>query len=414
MKEGHMANGRGDIMRALLCFREAYLLGGRMEARVSAANMSLKLGLLEEAFAEYDQMLIGPARLPEPVARIVRRKHREALATMRAQNATPTRLSEPGEVRITLGDTHGLPAGPLVVSVAVNGREQTRPPATTLAGEEFRFVGTLDDMVPGGALLRISSAGRGALDRGAVVAEAHVVLESLRISKREATWDEPLNPGGSCQLTVFWEPLPDRLRGHGVLTVHLQRAFGLTPADWNGKSDPYAELCLDGKLQTSKVVYNTLSPEWDESFAFEGMLHRLTTEKLEVEVKDYDVVGSHKPLAQGRVVLNQLRKQDASQLEVALVGLCKGKSGAVPTLVLAASWRQTRPAVFIEEGKTEASRVDAAAEADRMVASIREHPLSSDDLRKIQEDWQGDSLLDLCCGLRNSKANHWTRRVCGA
>ena len=144
------------------------------------------------------------------------------------------------------------------------------------------------------------------------------------------------------------------------------------------------------------------------------MTSRLTTEKLEVEVKDHDMVGSHKPLARGSVVLNQLRKKDASPIEVALVGLCKGKSGAVPVLELTVSWRQTRPAVFVEEGKIEVSPVDAAAEVERIAASVREHPLSPDDLRKIQEDSQGDSLLDLCCGPRNSKANHWTRRICGA
>ena len=59
---------------------------------------------------------------------------------------------------------------------------------------------------------------------------------------------------------------------------------------FTGKSDPYAELRLAGSKRESRVIKKTLDPEWGERFEFEGMLHQLTTDVLEVEVKDHDLM----------------------------------------------------------------------------------------------------------------------------
>ena len=44
MQEGHEANSRGDTVTALIKFRECFHDSERLEARISAANMCLKLG----------------------------------------------------------------------------------------------------------------------------------------------------------------------------------------------------------------------------------------------------------------------------------------------------------------------------------------------------------------------------------
>ena len=64
MKAGHEANARGDVKEALALFKQCYEAGERLEARISAANMLLKLGsqprgdkYLTEAVAEFQAML---------------------------------------------------------------------------------------------------------------------------------------------------------------------------------------------------------------------------------------------------------------------------------------------------------------------------------------------------------------------
>ena len=50
----------------------------------------------------------------------------------------------------------------------------------------------------------------------------------------------------------------------GVLTVHLRKAAGLLDADVFDKSDAYAVIRLGGQTHTSRVVDNSLNPEWGQ------------------------------------------------------------------------------------------------------------------------------------------------------
>ena len=76
MKAGHEANARGDVKEALALFKRCFEQGERIEARISAANMLLKLGsqprgdkYLAEAIAEYQTMLrqVTDSRLEDHV-----------------------------------------------------------------------------------------------------------------------------------------------------------------------------------------------------------------------------------------------------------------------------------------------------------------------------------------------------------
>ena len=65
MRGGHDANGTGDFTRARQCFLDAYASSPTAVARISAANMSLKLGQRERAAAEYEIILRDEALTDE-------------------------------------------------------------------------------------------------------------------------------------------------------------------------------------------------------------------------------------------------------------------------------------------------------------------------------------------------------------
>ena len=52
------------------------------------------------------------------------------------------------------------------------------------------------------------------------------------------------------------------------MLVTLKSAKDLPAADSNGLSDPYALLTLAGRTKKSTIIYDSLSPEWNEKFEF--------------------------------------------------------------------------------------------------------------------------------------------------
>ncbi len=60
--------------------------------------------------------------------------------------------------------------------------------------------------------------------------------------------------------------------------VRLIRGNGLRAADRDGTSDPFVRLTLGPAHKQSKTVPNTLSPVWEETFAFEGVVLDSTAE----------------------------------------------------------------------------------------------------------------------------------------
>ena len=78
-------------MLARELFNALYVLSGKTEARLSAANMTLKLGNYDEALAEYDKLL-ATCELSKPSVDVVTRKRAEAAAGARV-GAYPPRLA---------------------------------------------------------------------------------------------------------------------------------------------------------------------------------------------------------------------------------------------------------------------------------------------------------------------------------
>ena len=58
----------------------------------------------------------------------------------------------------------------------------------------------------------------------------------------------------------------------GLLQVQLERGVDLPSADANGLSDPYVVLTSGGQKKTSKTIWKTLNPVWNESFTLMGVL----------------------------------------------------------------------------------------------------------------------------------------------
>jgi hypothetical protein len=97
MKEGHLANARGEVAEARSYFRQCYDVGGRVEARISAANMSLKMGEFTTALAEYETMAEfmrqNPHTLSPRVGKVLQRKLLDASHSVQMEAAAKGFLS---------------------------------------------------------------------------------------------------------------------------------------------------------------------------------------------------------------------------------------------------------------------------------------------------------------------------------
>ena len=74
----------------------------------------------------------------------------------------------------------------------------------------------------------------------------------------------------------------------GTLTLELAQCLGLLPADKNGKSDPYVKVTLGHETYTSKTIFKTLDPVFNESFTFEIKSQVLSSDAWSVRLEVWD------------------------------------------------------------------------------------------------------------------------------
>jgi hypothetical protein len=84
MRAGHNANKAMDYYTARRHFTACHEMGGRVEALISAVNMTLKLEEYQRAAEQYGELL--GRDLEPPVMKIIERKHKEAADKLAAQN----------------------------------------------------------------------------------------------------------------------------------------------------------------------------------------------------------------------------------------------------------------------------------------------------------------------------------------
>jgi len=101
--------------------------------------------------------------------------------------------------------------------------------------------------------------------------------------------------------------------GFGQLTVDVVEAANLLASDYNigrpSTSDPYVNIkCGEHRVQnaSTKVIWKTLSPEWDEKFQFPVYSAKAI---LSLEVFDKDHIGSDDPLGKVEIPLSGLANQ---------------------------------------------------------------------------------------------------------
>ena len=92
----------------------------------------------------------------------------------------------------------------------------------------------------------------------------------------------------------------------GVLRLRLSHGSGLKAADKNGLSDPYVKLTHGKHKFTSRTVYKSLNPKWDQEFTIRGSLSGLLSEPLQLKCWDYDSMLHSDPLGEATLDLRTL------------------------------------------------------------------------------------------------------------
>uniref|UniRef100_A0A2P2JKL9 Uncharacterized protein MANES_10G047400 n=2 Tax=Rhizophora mucronata TaxID=61149 RepID=A0A2P2JKL9_RHIMU len=106
----------------------------------------------------------------------------------------------------------------------------------------------------------------------------------------------------------------------GILHVKVVRATNLLKADILGSSDPYVRLSLTGeKLPAKKTTIKkkNLNPEWNENFKL--IVKDPESQVLQLQVFDWDKVGSHDRLGMQAVPLKLLMPHEMKEFTLDLL-----------------------------------------------------------------------------------------------
>jgi len=136
LEAGQQANRAGKYGEARDCFLEAYALSGRAEPMISAANMLLKLFMVEQAVGEYHELLaLGKATpdfLNANAAKVVHRRLGDAqqLQRMMARGMMPAATATATAAAVSSGNGSTLPAPvrPTSASAAESREEEQELP----------------------------------------------------------------------------------------------------------------------------------------------------------------------------------------------------------------------------------------------------------------------------------------------
>jgi len=179
----------------------------------------------------------------------------------------------------------------------------------------------------------------GLLEYGQV--EAELTYDRLDTSSKKVRGKYPTitEPAGKVLGQIVFEgQTPDysqvgliieRKPGITYLAVKLNSANKLSAADANGSSDPFVVIDWDGAQQSSKVVYRSLEPVWNQTLYFPLKLVTITKETLQkkppvsIRVFDLDYAG-HDLLGSCEVPLHLITAAPHAKVETE-----KGADGRV-------------------------------------------------------------------------------------
>ncbi|KAH8835823.1 C2 domain-containing protein [Flagelloscypha sp. PMI_526] len=146
--------------------------------------------------------------------------------------------------------------------------------------------------------------------------------------------DDPTKNITTVTIESRYVPVPvtleprESINNQGTLRVDVISAHDLIAADRGGKSDPFAVFSLDDKkVFKSQTIKKTLNPEWNESFT--TSVPSRVGSNFEVEVYDWDQVGSSDLLGAAKIDLASLESFEASEQTLKLVHPKHGQKGTI-------------------------------------------------------------------------------------
>ena len=234
-------------------------------------------------------------------------------------------MTSRGALRVMIIRADGLPradlrgkADPYVKATVRHATRETRVVHQTLDpvwNEPLEFLGSLDEFRKDTLVLNVCD--RDVLKHDDAMGQVRVSLSELSEAAPKLEFFESVDgddraTSGRIMFNVSYEVVPPHELQRGTMLVGLQSAAALLRR--NGLSDPYCKLSWLGQKARSRVVHKSLSPTWDESFAFTGVLHELLSCPLRLRVYDHDRLGRNDPLGEGRVELRDLEAARATPL----------------------------------------------------------------------------------------------------
>lgn len=161
------------------------------------------------------------------------------------------------------------------------------------------------------------------------IGSARVNLEGLLDGASRDVW-VPLEKVDSGEIRIEIEPIKNdhnnsmqsssSKAGAGWIELVVIEASDLVAADLRGTSDPYVRVQYGNKKKRTKVIYKTLSPQWNQTFEFPE-----TGEPLILHVKDHNAVLPTASIGHCTVEYSMLSPNQSAEKWIPLQGVKSGE-----------------------------------------------------------------------------------------
>ncbi|KAF8780020.1 hypothetical protein HU200_001984 [Digitaria exilis] len=189
--------------------------------------------------------------------------------------------------------------------------------------DKFEF-----DEIAGGECLKIKCYNADTFGDESI-GSARVNLEGLLDGVSRDVW-VPLEKVDSGEIRLEIEPVKNdhnnsmqsssSKAGAGWIELAILEARDLIAADLRGTSDPYVRVQYGNKKKRTKVIYKTLSPQWNQTFEFPE-----TGEPLVLHVKDHNAVLPTASIGHCTVEYSMLSPNQSADKWIPLQGVKNGE-----------------------------------------------------------------------------------------
>ncbi|KAG2587213.1 hypothetical protein PVAP13_5NG125900 [Panicum virgatum] len=226
--------------------------------------------------------------------------------------------------------------------------------------DKFEF-----DEIAGGECLKIKCYSADAFGDESI-GSARVNLEGLLDGASRDVW-VPLEKVESGEIRLEIEPIKNdhdnsmqsssSKAGAGWIELVVIEARDLVAADLRGTSDPYVRVQYGNKKKRTKVIYKTLSPQWNQTFEFPE-----TGEPLILHVKDHNAVLPTASIGHCTVEYSMLSPNQSADKWIPLQGV---KSGEIHVKI-------ARRVPVSDSGKKNALGTDPSGKGHKIASQMRD------------------------------------------